>query len=93
MVRLHLLDTGFCLASEHHMLQGGARRRVECHALVGLIEHPNQGYLLFDAGYAPRLLVATRGWPSGLYRAATPVRLARGLAVGVMLPRLGFAPA
>ena len=70
-----LLDTGYCLASEHHIIRGGRRRQVACHALVALLRHPTRGWVLFDTGYAPRLLDATRGWPFRMYRWATPLRL------------------
>lgn len=91
-VRLHLLDTGYCLASEHHMLRGAARRTVECHALVGLIEHPTHGWLLWDTGYAPRMLEATHGWPFALYRRATPLRIRPEQAVAAQLDRFGIGP-
>jgi glyoxylase-like metal-dependent hydrolase (beta-lactamase superfamily II) len=88
----HLLDTGHCLASEHHLLRGGRRRRVEIHSLVALLGHPTQGWLLWDAGYAPRMLEATRRFPYRLYRWATPLRLSPERAVLAQLPRLGLGP-
>jgi glyoxylase-like metal-dependent hydrolase (beta-lactamase superfamily II) len=88
---IHLLDTGYCLASEHHVMRGGRRRALECHALVGLLHHPQQGWLLWDTGYAPRMLEATRPWPFWLYRYATPLRL--GQPVVHQLGRFGLQPA
>lgn len=90
---LELLDTGHCTVSEHQVLRGGARRPMDCHALVGLIGHPTEGWTLFDAGYAMRMLAASARWPYRLYRAITPLRLrpeleavrqlaARGIAAG-----------
>lgn len=90
-VTLRLLDTGYCLVSERHMLRGGAKTTLECHALVGLIEHPTEGFILFDTGYAPRMLAATASLPYALYRAATPLRLDPALALVAQLPRLGIA--
>ncbi|MCW5849441.1 MAG: MBL fold metallo-hydrolase [Anaerolineae bacterium] len=90
LVRCLVLDTGYCLASESHMMQGGERRTVECHALVALLEHPVHGWTLWDTGYAPRLLQATTRWPYRLYRLATPLRLDPTLAVAAQLPRLGL---
>lgn len=88
-VNLRLLDTGYCLTSEHHMLRGGERTTLDCHALVGLIEHPTQGYVLFDTGYAPRMLAATQSLPYALYRVATPLRLDPALVLAAQLPQMG----
>jgi glyoxylase-like metal-dependent hydrolase (beta-lactamase superfamily II) len=92
-IRLRMLDTGYCLASEHHVFSGGAQREMHCHALVGLLQHPTYGYTLFDAGYAPRMLTATEHWPWRLYRSLTPLRLDPELALAVQLPRIGVQPA
>ncbi|HEY7355464.1 MAG TPA: MBL fold metallo-hydrolase [Ktedonobacterales bacterium] len=92
LLRCHILDTGFCLAWEHHVIRGGARRRIECHALVALLQHPQHGWLLWDTGYAPRLLEATRHLPFSLYRRATPLRLRPELAVITQLARYGLEP-
>ena len=51
----HILDTGYCLARENHILQGGSRRKIACHSLVALLRHPEHGWLLWDTGYAPRM--------------------------------------
>ena len=89
-VRCHVLDTGYCLASEQHLLRGGARREIACHSLVALLEHPQHGWLLWDTGYAPRMLDVTRSWPYWLYRHATPLRLQPELAVVRQLERFGL---
>jgi glyoxylase-like metal-dependent hydrolase (beta-lactamase superfamily II) len=88
----HLLDTGYCVADEAMILRGAARRRIACHAPVALLGHPEHGWTLFDAGYAPRILDATRGWPFRLYRIATPLRLGARGAVADQLGALGLGP-
>lgn len=93
VLQCHILDTGYCLAWEHHILQGGARRRVACHSLVALLHHPDHGWTLWDTGYAPRMLEVTRNLPFVFYRAATPLRLQPEQAVVAQLPRLGLKPA
>lgn len=90
VVHCHLLDTGYCLAREKYILQGGSRRMVACHSLVALLRHPEHGWLLWDTGYAPRMLEVTRRLPFALYRVATPLRLQSELAVVAQLPRLGL---
>jgi glyoxylase-like metal-dependent hydrolase (beta-lactamase superfamily II) len=92
MLICHLLDSGHCLASEHHLIRGGPRRKLQVHSLVALLGHPTQGWLLWDTGYAPRMFDATRKFPYRLYRWATPLRLAPELAVVAQLPRFGLAP-
>ena len=74
------------------MLRGGQRRRFDCHALVALLCHPRHGWLLWDTGYAPRLLDATRHLPFALYRRATPLHLHPELAVAAQLGRWGLVP-
>jgi glyoxylase-like metal-dependent hydrolase (beta-lactamase superfamily II) len=89
----HLLDTGYCLASEHHLLRGGRRQQVLCHSIAALLQHPRHGWLLWDAGYAPRLWEATRPLPFRLYRWVTPMRLRDDLAIVAQLGRFGLTPA
>jgi glyoxylase-like metal-dependent hydrolase (beta-lactamase superfamily II) len=89
-VRCHLLDTGYCLASEHLVMRGGRRRQIAWHATVALLGHPRHGWTLFDTGYAPRMLDETRRWPFTLYRRMTPLRLNPRLAVAAQLGALGL---
>jgi len=88
----HILDTGHCLAHEHVLIQGGARKPVACHSLAALLGHPEHGWLLWDAGYAPRMWEATAHFPYSIYRLLTPLRLSPELAVAAHLPRLGLTP-
>ncbi|HEV2579522.1 MAG TPA: MBL fold metallo-hydrolase, partial [Ktedonobacteraceae bacterium] len=92
MLECHLLDTGYCLAWEHHVMRGGRRVRIACHSLVALLRHPEHGWLLWDTGYAPRMLEATQRLPFRLYRYATPLRLNPDLAVIRQLAKRGIAP-
>ncbi|HJT56888.1 MAG TPA: MBL fold metallo-hydrolase [Ktedonobacteraceae bacterium] len=91
-LRCHILDTGYCIAWEHHVMQGGQRRKIACHSLAALLYHPQQGWLLWDTGYAPRLLDATRHLPFLLYRYATPLRLQPELSVIAQLKRWHLHP-
>jgi glyoxylase-like metal-dependent hydrolase (beta-lactamase superfamily II) len=92
LLTCHLLDTGHCLAWENHLIRGGKRQRREIHSLVALLGHPTQGWLLWDTGYAPRMLDVTRRFPYRIYRWVTPLRLSPELAVVAQLPRLGLEP-
>lgn len=88
----HVLDTGYCLAWEHHLMRGGRRRKIACHAIVALLGHPRYGWTLWDTGYAPRMFQATRTLPFMLYRLATPLRLRPELAVVAQLDRWALRP-
>ncbi|RYF92299.1 MAG: MBL fold metallo-hydrolase [Caulobacteraceae bacterium] len=59
-------------------LSGGSLCPADFPAMVGVIRHPDAGVLLFDTGYDPAFLTATRPWPERLYRIATPVDFAGG---------------
>ncbi len=87
-----ILDTGYCVIPESLLIQGGRRRKVACHSIVALLRHPDRGWMLWDAGYAPRLMTATAGSIFFLYRLATPLRLEPRLAVANQLPALGIKP-
>ena len=90
----HVLTTGYCRASESHLIRGGARRTVDVPAQVALLHHATRGWLLFDAGYASRLWDATARPPYFLYRRATPLRLPPELPLAAQLPTaLGLSPA
>jgi glyoxylase-like metal-dependent hydrolase (beta-lactamase superfamily II) len=87
ILQCHILDTGYCLAWEHHVLQGGRRRRLVCHSLAVLLHHANFGWLFWDTGYAQRMLEVTRRLPFLLYRYATPLCLRPELAAIEQLAR------
>ncbi len=86
-----VLDTGYCIAHEHHMIQGGRRVRIHCHSIVAFLRHPKHGNVLWDTGYAPRMLEETRTFPGRLYRWITPLRLDPTLAAVTQLENVGVA--
>jgi glyoxylase-like metal-dependent hydrolase (beta-lactamase superfamily II) len=92
VVECRVLDTGYCLATENFMMRGGSLRPVHCHSVVALLRHPEHGWLLFDTGYAPRILEATGKMPFRLYRLATPMRVSPELAAASQLARFNVDP-
>ncbi len=92
VLQCHILDTGYCLAWEHHIVQGGSHRRLACHSLAVLLHHPDFGWLLWDTGYAQRMLEVTKRLPFLLYRYATPLCLKPELAVVEQLARWKLTP-
>jgi glyoxylase-like metal-dependent hydrolase (beta-lactamase superfamily II) len=71
-VRVTGFDTGYCTARASLIARGTGWREVRCHAPAFLLQHPQRGALLFDAGYAPRLADAWTQWPERIYGFATP---------------------
>jgi glyoxylase-like metal-dependent hydrolase (beta-lactamase superfamily II) len=71
---VHLLNTGYCTTHENIVLQGSRGATIRAHALAALIEHPS-GWILFDTGYAPRVLDAFKVWPYRIYGWLTPTFL------------------
>lgn len=74
-VKFDLLRVGSCQHAECAALRGGGLRAIDFPALVGLLEHPQHGLMLYDTGYSPHFRTATRRFPECLYRVVTPVRL------------------
>jgi glyoxylase-like metal-dependent hydrolase (beta-lactamase superfamily II) len=91
-VRFWLIDTGYCTASEHHVMRGGERKTFKAHALAVLLEHPTAGRILFDTGYAPRVKLAFKHFPFGLYGALTPITTRLEWSVLAQLDRIGIKP-
>jgi glyoxylase-like metal-dependent hydrolase (beta-lactamase superfamily II) len=71
-VGLRIVTTGSCRHPEIATIKGGALRPATFPALVALIAHPSEGLILFDTGYDPAFLEATRRFPERLYRWLTP---------------------
>ena len=74
-VKFDLLKVGHCQHPECMALRGGGRRAIDFPALMGLVEHPQHGLMLYDTGYSRHFHEATRGFPECLYRMVTPVTL------------------
>ncbi|MCC7052874.1 MAG: MBL fold metallo-hydrolase [Gemmatimonadaceae bacterium] len=88
-VRVRAFDTGYCVARAGLIARGTGWHEARCHAPAFLIEHPGHGPLLFDTGYAPRLLDAFRTWPARIYALATPTTI--GMPLVAQLAGAGVA--
>lgn len=66
-------------------------RSARCPALVLLVEHPTEGVVLVDTGYAPRFGDATRAWPERAYALTTPMTLPRDQELSAQLASRGIA--
>jgi len=91
-LKFDLLKVGHCQHAECAALRGGGRRAIDFPALVGLIEHPRHGLMLYDTGYSRHYWQATRRFPECLYRVITPVQLAPEEELLNQLKARGIAP-
>jgi glyoxylase-like metal-dependent hydrolase (beta-lactamase superfamily II) len=87
------LLTGACRHPQVMTLRGGSFRPVDFPAVAMLLIHPDEGPILFDTGYDPAFLQATRSLPEALYRWTTPVRLPQGADAASQCRALGYDPA
>lgn len=80
MIRVGLdwLERGSCSHPEAMTIGGGSLCATRFPALVGVIRHPSRGIYLFDTGYDPAFIAATRPFPERFYRWTTPVRIGAG---------------
>ncbi|MEO1591835.1 MAG: MBL fold metallo-hydrolase [Cyanobacteria bacterium J06632_22] len=86
------LKTGYCTHPEAVTLRGGRWQSTQFPALVGLIQHPTEGYILFDTGYSQRFFAETRRWPNRAYALVTPVYLEPGESAAQQLQQQGIPP-
>ncbi|WCE05689.1 MBL fold metallo-hydrolase [Pseudoxanthomonas sp. JBR18] len=75
MIRWRLFEAGHCRHPEIATRRDGALGACEFPSLAALLQHPRQGWMLFDTGYAAHFLTATQAFPERLYRWVTPVHL------------------
>lgn len=93
MIRVSLLNTGFCQAPAKITQNNEGWAKMRFPALAALIEHPREGFYLFDTGYSWRFHEATRWFPQRLYRWITPVTHSRKQGVAEQLVEQGISPA
>ena len=74
-IKYTLKQSGYCEASEHHVLRGKKKKQIKFYATWGYIEHPEHGHILFDTGYTHRFFEETKKFPYSLYANATPAYL------------------
>ncbi|MDB5438812.1 MAG: hypothetical protein JWM33_1239 [Caulobacteraceae bacterium] len=87
------LQAGSCRHPEAMTLSGGRLSQAVFPALAGLFFHPLEGPVVFDTGYDPAFMQATRRFPERLYRWLTPPALTPGEALSEQMTRRGLAPA
>lgn len=91
-IQLQLLECGYCDGKEHQVLKGGRRQIIKFPAMVGFLEHPQHGPILFDTGYTDRFYEETRRWPNKLFAKMTPTHVNKEEFAVEQLRARGYAP-
>jgi glyoxylase-like metal-dependent hydrolase (beta-lactamase superfamily II) len=90
--KLYLNHAGYCIAKENDSIKGGRKQNIQFHALWGLIEHPEHGYILYDTGYTHRFYEATKRFPNKIYGLITKVKINADEEVANQLKANGISP-
>lgn len=88
MVRLSLHFTGSCRHPEWSTRRDRPLRPVEYPMFAGVLDRGGE-LAVFDPGYAPRFVEATRPFPERFYRWLTPTDAPAGSALAASLARAG----
>ncbi len=90
--KLYLGYAGRCYSKEYHAIANGRKKDIVFNALWGLIEHPTEGYILFDTGYSNRFYSATSNYPNKIYAKITKVHIKPEQEVSAQLEANGISP-
>ena len=92
-IQFRILKAGHCTVHEVAAMRGAPWRKVQIPALFALLEHPEEGPMVVDTGYAPFLAEASRDhWPIRLYRRLIPLTVPPQESAAEQLRRLGHVP-
>ena len=91
-VKLYLGYAGFCKAKESHTIKGGANKEIKFQALFGLIQHPQQGWILYDTGYTTRFYECTKDYPNKIYANLTKVFITKEDEIKAQLKHFNLEP-
>ena len=87
------MTAGTVATREALFVPGGGLARLVVPSLCFALEHPREGLVLFDTGYTPRFLEATRRFPYRIYALATPVSVTPDETAAAQLAARGARPA
>jgi len=74
-VSLSVRSSGYCLAYAHHVVQGDPKTKIRFEATWAIIDHPQEGVILFDTGYTSRFYDTTKTFPNSIYAKLTKVEV------------------
>jgi len=73
------------------VIEGGSWGAIKFPSIVGVLQHPTRGWVLFDTGYAQRFIDETARFPEKMYRMITPVHLCDTEKLAFQLSQLGIS--
>lgn len=91
-VKVQLFHSGYCVTHGRVIDPVHGKKYCRAYATWALIEHPKQGLILFDTGYAPRFRSATAHWPYRIYALMTPMFLEAHEPALERIKTLGYTP-
>lgn len=77
-LKIKLFEGGHCVHPGFVVKPGSGLKARPFPAAVALIEHPEQGFVLFDTGYHEQFFNVTRRFPERFYAWVTPCKLKHG---------------
>ncbi|RDH44518.1 MBL fold metallo-hydrolase [Zooshikella ganghwensis] len=91
-ISIRLLEVGHCVHPGFMVKPGLGWAPKAFPAGVALINHPQQGYILFDTGYHQRFMQCTRHFPERVYALVTPCSLSETETLVSQLAQLAIKP-
>lgn len=91
-IAVRVLEVGHCVHPGRVVHPHLSFKPEEFPAMVALISHPTQGYILFDCGYSEAFFKATRQFPERLYAWMTPCYLKPSQYLDRQLLNMGVEP-
>ena len=74
-MKVHILEAGYCRHPGYMVDTQTSWDLQRFASTVVLMEHPKQGFILFDTGYSEKFHEATRYFPEKFYALVTPVNV------------------
>ncbi|MEP1229455.1 MAG: MBL fold metallo-hydrolase [Litorimonas sp.] len=90
LMDVHVINTGSCRHPEIMTRKDGKLKPINIPALAFLLVHPVEGPILFDTGYDPAFIEATRPLPERAYAIVTPVDIPLGRSAAKQLRTHGY---
>lgn len=90
-VKISFIEAGYCLQPEWVAHSGGSSKTIRFPATVAVIEHSQEGIILFDTGYGKNFQEDTSHLPESLYRILTRAKSSHESSAVDQLYKLGIS--
>jgi len=89
---IRILKAGYCKHPQIMTIRDGRLRPIQYDSLSFILTHPVEGPIIFDTGYDPAFMQATRKFPERFYAMLTPVTLSHGEEITTQLRTRNIDP-